>query len=128
MASKAMTYVLDSLNPSAYSADQRPPLTITTKGRLAIVPDLDEFMSRRGTKGLQLCLEELTHHYFMVHGYEWRYAGGTITSYQSLYFVSFGGTVSVPDVHYLGKYRQAVDFLMHYAKTGTPNDSMRRAR
>jgi hypothetical protein len=122
------THVYTDIHPSSWSADQRPPLTVTPAGRLAVIPTLDELLSRSGTKGLQLTLDELTHHHFMLHGYEWRYLGGTVRLNQQAYFIHFGGTVAQPDVHHLGKYRQALDFLIDYAKTGRPNDALRRMR
>lgn len=128
MPSKAMTQSSDSQNLATYGADQRPPLTITLEGRRVLVPSLDELTSRKGAKGLQLCLLDLTHHHFMVHGYDWKYLGGEIVAKGSLYFVHFGGVLTQHDVHYLGRYRQALDFLMAYAKTGKPNDANRRAR
>ncbi len=123
MPAKAMSLASDSQNLIAPSWSDRPGLTITAKGRLALVPSLDELLSRKGAKGLQLTLDELTHHHFMLHGYDWLYAGGQIKPHGMLYFVHFTG-----DVHYLGKYRQALDFLLPYAKTGKPNHASRRLR
>lgn len=128
MPLEAMILCSDSVNLIDLGPSDRPPLTITPAGRMALVPDLEELLSRKGAKGLQLCLEDLGHHHFMVHGYDWKYAGGTIKTHKSLYFIHFGGALTQHDVHYLGKYRQALDFLIAYAKTGKPNDANRRAR
>lgn len=121
MSNKA-THVYTDIHPP-YALDDRPALTITAAGRLAVVPSFDELLSRRGTKGLQDSLDELSHHHFMVHGHDWLYTGGVIKLTGLDYFVHFTG-----DVHYLGKYRQALDFLMSYAKTGRPNHALRRMR
>lgn len=123
MPSNATFSYSDSQNPSTWSADQRPALSITPKGRLALVPSLQELMCRKGAKGLQACLVELGHHHFMKHGYDWIYAGATVASNRGSYFIHFAG-----DVHYVGSFRQAVSFLLNYAATGTPNHAERRAR
>jgi len=117
------THVYADLPHLNCSHNERPPLTITPAGRLVLVPSLEELMSRRGTKGLQECLDDLSHHHFMVHGYDWRYTGGMIKPQSPHYFVHFTG-----DVHYLGKFHQALKFLMDYAKTARPNDALRRLR
>lgn len=59
----------------------------------------------------------------MLHGHDWLYAGGAIKAHGMLYFVHFTG-----DVHYLGKTRQALDYLTAYARTGKPNHAQRRMR
>jgi hypothetical protein len=123
MPCPAMILSSDSQNPTAYAPSERPPLTITAAGRRVLVPTFDELLKRRGCKGLQLTLDELTHHHFMVHGHDWLYAGGAIKAHSTLYFVHFTG-----DVHYLGKHRQALDYLIAYAKTGKPNHAQRRMR
>lgn len=125
MRTKATHVYTDILPPLTCSHDERPPLAITPAGRLALVPSMDELLSRRGAKGLQITLEELTHHHFMKHGHDWRYAGAKIVTNHAKYFVrgDFQG-----DMHYLGTYRQGLGFLIAYAKTGAPNDALRRAR
>ncbi len=123
MPSKAMILAPDSQNPSTYGLNDRPDVYITTAGRMALIPSMDELLSRRGAKGLQLTLEEMGHHHFMMHSYDWIYANGKIHSQGQGYFVLFSG-----DVHYLGKYNQAVDFLTDYARTGKPNHALRRMR
>lgn len=122
MPSKATVFATDSHSP-IYALDERPDLSITPAGRLALIPSLDELLKRRGAKGLQETLDELTHHHFMLHGHDWLYAGGSIKAHGMLYFVHFTG-----DVHYLGKYRDALAYLMPYATTGKPNHAQRRLR
>jgi len=127
MPSNAMIQASDSQNP-VYTVDDRPPLSITTKGRLVLLPPIEELLSRRGAKGLQTCLIELTHHHFMKHGYDWIYANGTVKTHGKLYFVHFDGVMTRADVHYLGNYRDALAYLMNYARTAQQNNAMRRAR
>lgn len=128
MPSEAMTLASDSPNQATWSASERPPLDITTKGRLALVPSLDELSRRRGTKGLQACLDDLSHAHFMKHGHDWIYTKGVIKLDRARYFVHFDSGLTAGDVHYLGDYRQALGYLLHYATTGRRNDAMRRAR
>ena len=113
--------------PLSCSLDERPALSITPKGRLALVPSLDELLKRKGAAGLQICLDELSHHHFMKHGYDWIYTGAMIKSSvatgRGYYFIHFAG-----DVHYVGSYRQAISYLLNYASTGVPNHANRRAR
>lgn len=124
---KATTLASDSQNQATLGPDDRPDVLVTAKGRLVLVPSLDELMSRKGAAGLQICLDELSHHHFMKHGYDWIYMGATIKSSvatgRGYYFIHFGH-----DVHYVGSYRQAISYLLNYAATGHANHAERRAR
>lgn len=129
MASKAMSFASDShdlITPLACSENERPPLSITPLGLEAAleVPPLDVLMKRKGTKGLQQCLDELTYLYFQKYGWDWIYANAKVNMQHKLYFIR----LSDGETRYMGNFRNALTFLMSYVETGKPNDALRRAR
>jgi hypothetical protein len=88
----------------------------------AKVPSLDALMKRKGAKGLQTFLREMSAAYEAKYGYSWKYQGGVIRREGKSYFIDCdAGPV------YVSTFDTAVRHMMDYLETGKPNDAMRRA-
>jgi len=120
MASNAMSLSSDSDNP-----EYRPPLLLTPLGFEAAreIPPLDVLLKRKGTKGLQQCVDELTYLYFQKHGWDWIYANAKVFTQHKLYFLQLSD-----QVHYLGSFRKGLNYLMDAVEKGSYNHALRRAR
>lgn len=116
-----------TVNSDSHNQDTPVPYCLTPLAydELRRVPSLDELLRRKGTKGLQATIDELSWIYQDTHGFEWIYQDSEIYCQGRLYFVRLDSQ----DVHYLGNtYRAALAYLMDYMRTARPNRAMTRAR
>lgn len=127
MPCEAMIQSSDSHNPVTYGAEERPALSLSPAAydELRRIPSLDELLQRKGAKGLQSAVDELSWIYQDKYGFEWLYEDCEVYCQGRLYFVRLDGD----DIHYLGNtYRAALAYFMDYVRTARPNHAMRRAR
>lgn len=119
--------IRNSLDSQTYGPNDRPALFVSDLAyeELRKIPSIEELSRRKGTRGLQSCVDELTWIYHDKNGFDWIYANGEVYTQGRLYFIR----LEDGNHHYLGNnFRNALNFFMDYVRTGRHNDALRRAR
>lgn len=115
----------------ALDEHERPAVSLTPLAydELRRIPTLEELLQRKGSKGLQAAIDELSWIYQDKHGFDWMYQDAEVFTQNRLYFVRVPSGDIHFEVHYLGNnYRAALAYLMDYVSGGRANRASMRAR